>query len=235
MTKCKYMNANLIEIFHSIQGEGKYAGVRQVFVRFFECNMHCVWCDTPHSIGDTTRQYREVNLENVVHQIKEFSTGAHSVSLTGGEPLLQADFIQKLIPEIRKMNLFIYLETNGTLPDELKKVISGIDMVAMDLKLPSSTQCRSYWQEHEEFLNIARSKDVFIKTVITTDTGKNDVLQAADMVAGIDPNILFILQPNTFDLNNGVVQKCVEFQNDCLKRLTNVRILPQTHKFLKVR
>ena len=43
--------ANILEVFQSIQGEGKYAGVKQVFVRFFECNMHCVWCDTPHSIG----------------------------------------------------------------------------------------------------------------------------------------------------------------------------------------
>lgn len=235
MTKCKTMTANLIEIFQSIQGEGKYAGVKQIFVRFFECNMHCVWCDTPHSIGDTTRQYREVDLENVVKRMKELLVGTHSVSLTGGEPLLQAGFIKKLIPEIKKMNLPVYLETNGILPNELKKVVSDIDMVAMDFKLPSSTKCRSYWEEHEEFLNLAKEKDVFIKTVITTDTGKNDVLQAADMVAQVDPNILFILQPNTFDLNNGAVQKCLEFQNDCMKRLTNVRVLPQMHKFLKVR
>ena len=46
--------ANISEIFQSIQGEGKYAGASQVFVRFFECNMHCAWCDTPHAIGDTS-------------------------------------------------------------------------------------------------------------------------------------------------------------------------------------
>ena len=48
------MNARILEIFKSTQGEGKYVGAWQIFVRFFECNMHCVWCDTPHSIGDTT-------------------------------------------------------------------------------------------------------------------------------------------------------------------------------------
>lgn len=229
------MNANLIEIFSSIQGEGKYAGVKQIFVRFFECNMHCVWCDTPHSIGDTTRKYKEFNLEDTLKQIKELSTGIHSVSLTGGEPLLQATFIKMLLPELKKLKLPSYLETNGVLPEELKKVIDQIDIVAMDLKLPSSTQCRSYWTEHEEFLKIAKTKDVFLKTVITSDTDKNDVLRAAETVAAIDRDILFILQPNTFELNNGVVRKCVEFQNDLLKRLTNVRILPQMHKFLKVR
>ncbi len=230
-----FMNANLIEIFSSIQGEGKYAGTRQVFVRFFECNMHCSWCDTPHSIGDTTRNYREFNLESVVQQIKDVAAGAHSVSLTGGEPLLQAAFIKTLIPEIKKMKLPAYLETNGVLPNELKVVIDDVDIVAMDLKLPSSTKCRSYWREHEDFLNIAKAKDVFIKTVITSDTEKNEVLQAADIVASVDRDMLFILQPNTFDLNNGVVKKCAEFQHDCMKRLTNVRILPQMHKFLKVR
>ena len=49
--------ANILEIFQSIQGEGKYAGVKQVFVRFYECNMHCVWCDTPHSIGDNVKYH----------------------------------------------------------------------------------------------------------------------------------------------------------------------------------
>ncbi|MDO8580709.1 MAG: 7-carboxy-7-deazaguanine synthase QueE, partial [Candidatus Omnitrophota bacterium] len=150
------MKANILEIFSSIQGEGKYTGVSQVFVRFFECNMHCVWCDTPHSIGDTTRHYKEYDLESLVKEIDALWTSAHhSISLTGGEPLLQADVIAQLIPHLKRAGRKVYLETNGILPEALQQVISGIDVVAMDIKLPSSTGCQSYWPEHEAFLKIA--------------------------------------------------------------------------------
>ena len=86
------MNAKILEIFRSIQGEGKYAGVPQVFVRFFECNMHCVWCDTPASIGDGKREYKELALEDVLKQVNALYDHAHSVSITGGEPLLAERF-----------------------------------------------------------------------------------------------------------------------------------------------
>jgi 7-carboxy-7-deazaguanine synthase len=229
------MNARIIEIFKSTQGEGKYVGVPQVFVRFFECNMHCTWCDTPHSIGDTTRHYKEYSLDQLVGEIDRLWDRCHSVSLTGGEPLMQADFVKMLTPILHKERRPVYLETNGVLPDELARVIDGINIVSMDMKLPSSTGCQPFWKEHEEFLKIAKSKDVFIKAVISMKTTAEDVKRAADLVERIAPQTLFILQPNFFDMKNGIVDKCVTFQNDCLRQLPNVRIIPQVHKVLKVR
>ena len=229
------MNARIFEIFNSTQGEGKYLGVPQVFVRFFECNMHCVWCDTPHSIGDTTRHYKEYSLDGLVGEINQLWGQCHSVSLTGGEPLMQADFINALTPILRSLRMPVYLETNGVLPRELAQVIDGVDTIAMDIKLPSSTQCKPYWHEHEEFLKIAKKKDLFIKAVISSVTTKEDVLRAADLVSRITPDVPFILQPNYFDMKDGAVAKCIELQSDCLKCLRDVRIIPQIHKFLKVR
>ena len=229
------MKAKILEIFQSIQGEGKYAGASHVFVRFFECNMHCVWCDTPHSIGDTTRHYKEYDVSQVIEQIESLGGRAHAVSLTGGEPLLQAAFIQALLPQLKKNKRLSYLETNGTLPRELNEIIGGIDMIAMDIKLPSSTKCRAFWDEHKEFIKIGRAKDFFIKTVVSSETEKQDMLRSIELVAGIDPNILFIIQPNTYDLSNGVMKKCLDYYNDCTKHLTQVRIIPQMHKFMKLR
>jgi 7-carboxy-7-deazaguanine synthase len=197
--------------------------------------MHCVWCDTPASIGDTTRNYTEIELKDLVEQIQGLSEGCHSVSLTGGEPLLQAEFIKELIPHLKNMGLRVYLESNGICPQELAGVIDGVDMIAMDIKLPSSTKEKAYWAEHEEFLRVARRKDVFIKAVISADTAKEDIIKAVDIVKNIDPGILFIIQPNTYELRNGLMDKCQDFQSYCLKHLPDVRILPQTHKFLKVR
>ena len=229
------MTANILEVFASIQGEGKYAGVNQVFVRFFECNMHCHWCDTPHSIGDTTRRYREVPLDDLIRDIQAAWPGCHSVTLTGGEPLLQVKVLQALIPELRNAGMPVHLETNGVLPEELEQVIDGVDVVAMDMKLPSSTQCRAYWEEHERFLHVARRKEVFVKTVITKDTDADELRRTVELIAAVDPEILFILQPNTFELGQGVMETCRQFYLTANQHLDHVRVLPQMHKMMKVR
>lgn len=229
------MQAKILEIFSSIQGEGKYAGAKQVFVRFFECNMHCVWCDTPHSIGDTTRRYKEYSLKELIKEVELLSRGCHSVSLTGGEPLLQKGFIKEFLSHIKRMKLLSYLDTNGTLPQALKDIVEDVDIIAMDLKLPTSTKQKAFWKEHEQFLKIALKKDVFIKAVISSDTKEKDILKARELVRHIDPHLLFILQPNFFEIKNGAIQRCLEFQNICAKELKNVRIMPQVHKFMKLR
>src|SRR3990167_2020580 len=194
------IKARISEIFHSIQGEGKYTGREQVFVRFFECNMHCVWCDTPGAIGDTTRHYKEYSLEELLAEVRDLWPGCHSVSLTGGEPLVQKDFIKELLPSLKKEGMRSYLETNGIFDQHLAEIIDDVDIIAMDLKLPSSTRCRPYWEEHAAFLRIARQKEVFIKAVVSSDTGKEDIARCVELVAGVDPNIPLILQQNYFDL-----------------------------------
>lgn len=258
------IKAKVSEIFSSIQGEGRFAGVKQVFVRFFQCNMHCAWCDTPLSIGDAGGTFEELDSSQVFARISPLWSGCHSVSLTGGEPLLQKNFLRQLLPLMKKAQMPVYLETNGILSRELADIIHDVDMIAMDIKMPSSTKEKSYWDEHEEFLKVALQecgKDVFLKAVVSGDTDKTDIVRAVELVVRLKPDIAFILQPNTFDLNtaltsskslkasqgstdyhipfrkvsNGVIQKCLDFQEYCLKYLPNTRIMPQMHKFMRVR
>ena len=54
-------------------------------------------------------------------------------------------------------------------------------------------------------------------------------------MAAIDPGILFILQPNYLDMKKGIIEECVGYQKLCAKILKDVRILPQVHKFMKLR
>ena len=229
------MEARILEVFRSIQGEGRYAGVPQVFVRFFECNMHCVWCDTPASIGDGKREYQEFSLEDLKVKVNAIYDNAHSISITGGEPLLQKDFLKIFCKSLHHEGKKTYLDTNGTLPDALAETIKDIDIIAMDIKLPSSTQQRAFWSEHKEFLKIAARKEVFIKAVISLNTQKEDIIKAAKLVAAVDPDILFILQPNYLDMKKGIIENCLGFQKSCAKILKDVRILPQVHKFMKLR
>ena len=69
---------------------------------------------------------------------------------------LHRDYLLKFLPELKKNNFSTYLETNGTLFGNLREVINFIDIIAMDIKLPSSTGKWDFWNEHAEFLKIAK-------------------------------------------------------------------------------
>ena len=160
-----------------------------------------------------------------------------TVSLTGGEPLIHAEYLKLLLKELKALKLKTYLETNGTLPDALKKVIDMIDIIAMDIKLPSSTHDRSFWDEHEEFLKIAKRREVFIKIVVTGDTKKDEFEQAVRIIQGVAPTIPLVIQPVT---PCGSVQKASHtklnnFYNYASSMLENVRIIPQVHKIMEYR
>ncbi|RZN37209.1 MAG: 7-carboxy-7-deazaguanine synthase QueE, partial [Methanosarcinales archaeon] len=98
------MTANIYEIFNSVQGEGIYAGTRQVFVRFCGCQLRCEYCDTQgaHHLADECRVHdRRINnpldVGVVIDAINDLWTpSTRHVSLTGGEPLLHHGFIREL-------------------------------------------------------------------------------------------------------------------------------------------
>jgi len=216
--------AKIVEIFDSVQGEGIYAGVRQVFVRFFGCNLKCVFCDTP------LEAFQEKTPDEVQDEILKYGD-FHSVSLTGGEPLCQADFLKVLLPDICALRHKVYLETNGTLPQELQKIIDDVDIIAMDIKLPSSTQGVSFWAEHEDFLKAALKKEVFVKMVVTAETEPGDILMARTLIRKANPCISVILQPSWSDNCTTLSDKMLSFKREfVLYGIHDVRILPQAHK-----
>lgn len=240
------MKENLIEIFSSIQGEGKYVGCRQVFVRFEGCNLDCSYCDTENIPGthkvcnsETHAGSREfVTLENplsvdeVAERINAMLVDVphQAVSFTGGEPLLHAEFIHKLATKIRCK---IFLETNGTLYEQLADIIDVIHIISMDIKLPS-IMSKPQWEAHRKFIDIAKQKDLYIKLVVSEQTTQAEFEQAVDLVAQTAPAVLFILQPVTpfGDCKAASPDKILACQNYALSRLKDVRVIPQTHKMI---
>ena len=221
------MEGKIAEIFESIQGEGIYQGVRQIFIRFYGCNLNCKFCDTK------LNSYREYGAEALLKKIKNHNGNYHSISLTGGEPLLQADFLKEFLPGMAKGK--IYLETNGTLPEELGQIIDRIGIISMDIKLPSSTGLRGFWDEHRRFLKVGLKKNLFVKTVVCKSTKLEDLRIAVGLIGEFDKNIPFILQPNSFEIGKGLMDIIKRLQKFCLNNLSDVRIIPQMHKFLKVK
>ena len=236
---------DVAEIFSSIQGEGKYIGYRQVFVRLAGCNLACEYCDTPSSRQPVKMASVEtspggrvfIEIENPLTASKLASlinsllaSPHHSVSFTGGEPLCQANGLVELLPLISARR---YLETNGTLVDELEKVLQHINIVSMDIKLPS-TCGKEYWQEHGRFLRVAANLDVFVKIVLTSVTRDDEFKQAIDLIAAVDTAIPLILQPVTpvNSITNIAPDEVLRRQAEALQKLKDVRVIPQTHKYM---
>ena len=242
-------SANVIEIFSSVQGEGKYLGCRQIFVRLADCNLNCTYCDTDFNRAEFCRvetfagsmifrdEKNPLNAAQVVEVIKNFNdeVPTQAVSFTGGEPLLHWEFVHDVARAIKNFSVKIFLETNGTLYRELEKISDLIDIISMDIKLPSVVG-KNLFDLHEKFLIAAQGKDLYVKIVVAGGTAREEFLSAVKLVAGVDAEILLIIQPVTpvKGISAPSAEKILSFQAAALRQLKNVRVIPQTHKFINL-
>ena len=248
------MKTYLSEIFSSIQGEGPYVGERHLFVRFCGCHRDCIFCDTNPERTETvlvekapgSGNFEQVNNPLTVEQLMEIIREVDSkrtnrrVSLTGGAPLLQAHYLQKLLPHLYGDDYSIYLETAGDLPQQLKSIIEWIDIVAMDVKLSSVTQEKNTFPAHWQFLKTCRDfdVDVFTKLVLSAETHEGELIEAAKGIkkAG-GKDTLVIIQPMTKAEKTDAVpsgEQLLRWQDKVSNVLPNVRVIPQTHKMMEM-
>lgn len=224
------MKGKISEVFDSVQGEGLYLGEKQLFVRFFGCNLWCRFCDTKQ---DT---YMEYEPQELLEELRLYGNGHHSISFTGGEPLLQKNFLKEILKLTRAQGYRHYLETNGTLVAELEDIIDYLDIIAMDLKLPSSTDMVCVWGMHRRFLKVASQKEVFIKSIICESTTESDLKEAIGIIREINNSALFILQPNSHERHNKTLQeKLQRFKDLCFKEKVTACIIEQIHKVIGVK
>lgn len=223
--------AKINEIFDSIQGEGPYIGYRQLFVRFCGCNLLCDYCDTEFNQGDM------YSVSELLNKVKSFDLEhIHSVSLTGGEPLLQYEFLKDFLPEIKKTGAKIYLETNGTLTKALKNVLEYIDIISMDFKIDSSAKIGDIYSSHDEFLKIAKEaqKEVFAKLVFDENIKDYEINECVSLAKKYD--IPLILQPKMNGNNISVSHdKILKIFETFTEKYHDVRMIGQVHKFFDIK
>ena len=259
----------LSEMFCSTQGEGLFVGERQIFVRTAGCAATCSWCDTVyskvqtprfvvHGKGATPVRWRPNPvaiadvLEDVVACARDHAPVV-TVSITGGEPLEQPEFVAALARGLHERELRVYLETAGIHADALRSAIDHVDVIAMDIKLPSATGVE-HWSAHQEFFAALRESDfqparvsarsLFIKVIVDLKASVAEIERAADMVAAFSPRVPFVPQPESETLlsekstreNRRALLDLIDAGARAASlRLDVVRVIPQTHKVLHVR
>ena len=127
---------NIIEKFVSIDGEGPSAGELATFIRFQGCNLRCAWCDTTYSF-DKSEITEVLSAEEIYSYIKE--TGVSNVTLTGGEPLLQIDFVTELFKIAKAHGIHTALDTSGITfnpenTENINNLLKYTDLVLLDIK-----------------------------------------------------------------------------------------------------
>lgn len=230
-------------------------GTRQIFVRFGGCDLRCHFCDSAHTWTEksTCRIEQSPGLRNFIKQENPVTIpqllqwlgdqdqpGLHdSISLTGGEPLLQSAFLKVLLPRIRhQTQLPLYLETGGHHPEALGELLPDLDSVGMDLKLPSVSG-ESYWYQHQHSLERCHQAgvEVFCKVIISAETEWSDLAKAMQLITNISPAISIFLQPVTplsdrHPVRPPTPRQVLTWQADLKKIGAQVKVIPQTHKFM---
>ncbi|MFQ5637617.1 MAG: radical SAM protein [bacterium] len=201
----------ITEIYKSIQGESRFAGLACVFVRTTGCNLRCTWCDTEYAFyGGQT-----MTVDEIVAKVASYDCAL--VEITGGEPLLQKD-VPELALRLLDSGCTVLVETSG------ERDISVLDehvIKIMDLKCPGSGECdKNRWQNLE---NLSSRDEV--KFVIKD---RKDYEWAVETVKkyGLENRVLCLFSPvwGEVDLQ--------EFAEWILRDNVNVRYQVQLHKII---
>ena len=188
------------EIFHSLQGEGVAAGRPSVFVRLSNCNLHCIWCDTPYtwnfegtpfphradSSGGPAKYERAANrvtwpVERAAEAIRAF--GCRHLVFTGGEPLLQQPALAALCDALGP-DFHVEIESNGTVP--LTPAFDAhVDQLNLSVKLAHSGNDETERLKPAVIAAFAADPRAWFKFVVATpaDVDEVDALAADHGIA----------------------------------------------------
>lgn len=116
----------VVEMFHSVQGEGTHAGVSSVFIRFYGCNLVCDFgeghvCDAPlHRNADAIQKLNVFEMSKFISK-----ANVEHVVFTGGEPTIQPHF-DDLIKALQRQGYYVQVETNGANMEKISNVADWI-------------------------------------------------------------------------------------------------------------
>lgn len=174
---------------HSIESLSTVDGPGMRFVVFMQgCQIKCKFCHNP----DTwcIQDGKEMDVQEILEKIKRSKNylvaSNGGVTFTGGEPMLQQDFLLEILPQIKKLGIHIAIDTNGVydVTDKVKKILEYVDLVLLDIKhIDEKTHKQLTGVSNEKTLSFAKyldsiNKNVWIRVVYMPGiTDKEDSLK----------------------------------------------------------
>lgn len=236
------------EIFSSFQGEGPLIGSRQVFVRTAGCNLACDYCDSAKfrrkvefceviAPGLCRRAENPVSLAWTMEEVLAlWGRGTHSVSITGGEPLCQPEFVEALARACVGEGMPVYLETNGFSHRRFSKMIPWIDHAAVDIKLPSAFSrggSKELVENELACIEASSRRGIFtiVKVVVLASTPRAEIECLFPRLAGLEATV--VLQPASVG-GGPSPEKLTDLFEAAAEVFSRVVVIPQAHKMMGI-
>ena len=217
-----------------------------LFIRFGGCEAACEHCDTPRArsqmsqftIHDPTPQVvpNPVKVADLATLTQPLLRELPFLVVTGGESLEQPGFLSLLLTRLSETGKRVLLETRGYHYRELAEVLPRVDVVAVDIKLPSFSGRPMPVAETEKFLSAAKQKSCYVKVVVGPDTDESEIGAAARLVAAAGENIPFIIQPRHDESPPppGEIARLLAITIRLSRVLADVRLIPQVQRYMEL-
>lgn len=212
-------NFKVVEIFESINGEGRRVGQLAIFIRLQKCNLNCSYCDTRWANGDDA-PYTLMSEDEIYDRI--LKSGIKNITLTGGEPLLHKD-VEILLEKIgNNPNLSLEIETNGSIELEKFSKLKNPPLFTMDYKLPSSKMENKMCLDNFKYLTLKDTVKFVVGTIEDLKKAK-EIIERYSLIGKCA--VYFSPVFNSID-----PVEIVEFMKK--NRLNGVNLQLQIHKFI---
>ena len=192
-------NENVTGRIHSFESLGAVDGPGIRFVVFMQgCHLKCKYCQNRDTWDiNSGEQYTVKQVVEKIMRYKNYIVASNGgVTLSGGEPLLQQDFVISLFQELKKQNISTCLDTSGmfTITDKIKQIVDLTDIFLLDIKSINDETCK--WLtgssnklelEFAKYIN-EKNKRIWIRQVLVpgiTDK-KEDLLKLKEFLKTIN-------------------------------------------------
>ena len=181
-----------------------FPGKLAAILFFAGCNLRCPFCYNAELVlPELYSSLAPIPYERILRELAERRGFLDGVVLTGGEPLLSPD-LPEFTRELKKLGYLVKLDTNGTNPEALARLLGEglLDYVALDLKAP--------FLRYAEFTGLPRAEDVVekvqaclsllrrggcayeVRTTVAPGLGEEDLRTMAQAIRGVRR---YVLQP----------------------------------------